>query len=253
MIEARNLSVHYGGRCALRNVTVAFPARSVTAIVGPSGAGKSTLLAALNRLIDLVPDARVEGDVRFLGEDARAANVSPAVLRRRIGMIFQDPNPFPLSIEKNIQLALREHGVRDRGQLRAITRRVLEDVGLWEEVRDRLHHRADTLSGGQQQRLCIARALALQPEALLMDEPCSALDPIAARRIEALAVALAERYTVVVVTHDLASARRMATRAVVLWPVDGAGEIVEQGPAWRVFTSPRHPAAAGYLASGFAK
>jgi phosphate transport system ATP-binding protein len=180
------------------------------------------------------------------GRDIHGA-VSPAALRRAVGMIFQKPNPFPLSIRRNIELALREHGEKSSRKLAAITESVLRDVGLFDEVKDRLHERADRLSGGQQQRLCIARALALEPEVLLLDEPCSALDPLASATVETHIRSLKGRYTIALVTHNLAQARRLADEVAVFWVRDGAGTLIEHGPADGVFHSPRDATAAAYL------
>lgn len=247
MIQTESLSVHYGEQTAVRDASISVPQGTVTAIVGPSGCGKSSLLASLNRLTDLIPGAHISGRILIDGHDIHANGRSPAELRRCVGMIFQKPNPFPMSIRRNIQLALREHGLRQREQLEAITERVLQDVGLWDEVQNRLDKSALQLSGGQQQRLCIARALALEPQVLLMDEPCSALDPIASGRVESLIKELREHYTILIVTHNLAQARRLADNVAVFWFRNGAGEIIEQGPAERVFAAPSDPTAAAYL------
>lgn len=247
MIHTDELSVHYGSFTAVRNATLSVRQGSITAIVGPSGCGKSSFLSALNRMTDLIPTARVTGKVMIDCCDIYDTCRSPAELRRCVGMIFQKPNPFPMSIRRNIQLALREHGTRDRAELDSITERVLKDVGLWDEVSDRLDSPALQLSGGQQQRLCIARALALEPQVLLMDEPCSALDPIASAKVERLITSLRGRYTIVIVTHNLAQARRIGDDLAVFWVNDGAGEIIEQGPAEDVFKAPSHPTTAAYL------
>ena len=247
MIQTTSLCVRYGSQTAVRDASIEVPRGSVTAIVGPSGCGKSSLLMALNRLTDLIPGTHVSGRILIDGSDIHSPDRSPAELRRCVGMIFQKPNPFPMSIRRNIRLALQEHGLRQRQQLEAITQQVLEDVGLWEEVKDRLDHPALQLSGGQQQRLCMARALALEPHVLLMDEPCSALDPIASGRVEALINKLRGRYTILIVTHNLAQARRLADNVVVFWFRDGAGQIIEQGTADEVFNSPTDPTAAAYL------
>ncbi|MEQ9408116.1 MAG: phosphate ABC transporter ATP-binding protein [Fuerstiella sp.] len=248
MISTKELCVHYGTALALRNASITVPTGEILAIVGPSGCGKSTFLAALNRMTDLIPGARVSGRVQVGGQDIHHVTQDASQLRRRMGMIFQKPNPFPMSIRRNIQLALREHGERRRNELEAITERVLTDVGLWDEVHDRLEMSALQLSGGQQQRLCIARALALQPQLLLMDEPCSALDPLSAARVESLIAGLRGRYTVVIVTHNLAQARRLADRVAVFWLRDGAGEIIEQGSTEHIFESPHHAIVAEYVA-----
>lgn len=248
MIETRGLSVFYGPQAAIRDATLAVPQGQITAIVGPSGCGKSSFLSALNRMTDLIDGARIEGEVSIGCCDIHGSSMSPAELRRCVGMIFQKPNPFPLSIRKNIQLALREHGMKDRQLLNETTERVLRDVGLWDEVEDRLDSSATKLSGGQQQRLCIARALALEPKVLLMDEPCSALDPIASAKVESLIERLRGDYTIVVVTHNLAQARRIADNLAVFWLRDGAGVIIEQGPAEQLFQNATDKTAAAYLA-----
>ncbi|MEP3479921.1 MAG: phosphate ABC transporter ATP-binding protein [Fuerstiella sp.] len=247
MIRTEKLSVHYGAFTAVRNASLSVKQGSITAIVGPSGCGKSSFLSALNRMTDLIPSARITGKVMIDCCDIHDQCRSPAELRRCVGMIFQKPNPFPMSIRRNIELALREHGTRDRAELKSITERVLTDVGLWEEVCDRLDMPALQLSGGQQQRLCIARALALQPQVLLMDEPCSALDPIASAKVESLITSLRGRYTIVIVTHNLAQARRIGDDLAVFWVNKGAGEIIEQGPAEDVFETPSHSISAAYL------
>ena len=248
MIHTDNLGVHYGTATAVRNASISVSAGRILAIVGPSGCGKSSFLSAINRMTDLIPFARIDGTVRIDGVDIHGKQQDPATLRRKVGMIFQKPNPFPLSIRRNIQLALKEHGIRSRSELDAITKRVLCDVGLWDEVSNRLDKSALTLSGGQQQRLCIARAIALEPRVLLMDEPCSALDPIASAKVESLIQSLRGRYTILIVTHNLAQARRISDDTAVFWIREGAGEIIEQGPTASVFSNPVHPTAASYLA-----
>jgi len=253
VIRVEGLGVRYGEAWALRDVSLEIPRGGITAIVGPSGCGKSSFLAALNRLTDLMPGARVEGRVLLDGHDVRAGAAEPAELRRRVGTIFQKPSPFPFSIRRNVQLALREHGERDARRLAAITEGVLRDVGLWDEVEGRLDQRADALSGGQQQRLCIARALALRPDVLLLDEPCSSLDPLASAVVEELLLRLRGDYTLVVVTHDLAQARRIADTLAVFWLRDGAGALIEHGPAAQLFAGARDATAAAYLRGGLAR
>ncbi len=247
MIRTNDLSVHYDSLTAVREATVTIPDGEITAIVGPSGCGKTSFLAALNRMTDLIPGARITGNVMVDCCDIHDSCRSPAELRRCVGMIFQKPNPFPMSIRQNIQLALKEHGERNRAKLSAITQRVLEDVGLWMEVKDRLSDSALKLSGGQQQRLCIARALALEPQVLLMDEPCSALDPIASAKVESLIERLRGKYTIVIATHNLGQARRISDQIIVFWLRDGAGQIIEQGPTEAVFSDAADPTAASYL------
>lgn len=249
MILTKDLSVHYRAAIAIRDVSLSVPIGQMAAIVGPSGSGKSSFLAALNRMTDLIPGARVSGQILIDGENVHGPNGSAAELRRRVGMVFQKPNPFPMSIERNIQLALREHGVRRRHELQAITEQVLQDVGLWDEVKGRLRSSALQLSGGQQQRLCLARALALQPQVLLMDEPCSALDPMATAKIDALINQLRGRYTIVMATHNLAQARRLADQLAVFWVRNGAGELIAYGPTDSVFARPTDPVAAAFLAA----
>ncbi len=248
MIQVESLSVFYGERVAVQNATLIAPSGTITAIVGPSGCGKSSFLAALNRMTDLIPGARTEGTVRIHGQNTYGDDISPALLRRSIGMIFQKANPFPLSIRQNLQLALREHGVRQRPELESRTEAALRDVGLWDEVKDRLDQPALRLSGGQQQRLCIARAIILEPRVLLMDEPCSALDPIASAHVESLIQSFKGRYTILIVTHNLAQARRLADHLAVFWYEGEAGRIIEQGNATELFDNPQHPTVAAYLA-----
>ena len=255
MIRTCCLSVHYGGKRgnpgppAVRDVEMEIGGGRVTAIIGPSGCGKSSFLASLNRMTDLIPGCRVTGAARVGDHDVHEKNCDVLRLRREVGMIFQKPNPFPCSILKNLTMPLKEHGVRPRAEREAVAERVLRNVGLWDEVCDRLHAPALSLSGGQQQRLCIARALALRPRVLLMDEPCSALDPMATGVIEDLILQLrggccattghGEPLTLVVVTHNLAQARRIADDTAVFWIRDGAGAMIEAGPTERVFAQPQ--------------
>ena len=246
-LEIVDLSVAYGGRPALGGVTLPVQAGRITAVVGPSGCGKSTFLASINRMTDLVPSCSVSGRVLFEGAEIHDPRVDLIALRRRIGMIFQRPNPFPLSIRKNLTLALEHHGMRDSHRRDAEAEAALRRVGLWEEVRDRLDAAALSLSGGQQQRLCLARALVLKPEVLLMDEPCSALDPIASGVVEDLVASLRGQYTVVIVTHNLAQARRIADDVAVFWAKDGAGTLIEYGPAAAMFAAPAHELTAAYF------
>ena len=247
MILVDSLAISYGAQQAVGPVSLEIPRGEITAVVGPSGCGKSSFLWALNRMTDLIPSAQVRGRVVVDGVDIYANGHPPRDLRLRVGMIFQKANPFPLSVRRNIELALREHGERNRGRLGEITERVLRQVGLWGEVAHRLDGPALELSGGQQQRLCMARALALEPEVLLLDEPCSALDPISSAVVEELIASLRGRYTLVVVTHNLAQARRLADQVAVFWLIDGSGMIIEQGPAETVFSSPENVTAAAYL------
>jgi phosphate transport system ATP-binding protein len=247
-LSVETLTVRYGDKVALRDVTLAFAPRAITAVIGPSGCGKTTLLSCLNRLTDLIPHCRVTGRV-CLGElDVLDPRADVVALRRRVGMIFQRPNPFPLSVRRNLALPLREHGVRDRREIAERTERALRDVGLWDEVRDRLDRPALALSGGQQQRLCLARALVLRPEVILLDEPCSALDPLAAGIVEDLLKSLRDRYTLVVVTHNLPQARRIADHTALIWSQGDGGTLIEHGDTESMFQSPHDPLTAAYVA-----
>ncbi len=246
-ISIRDLSISYGDFEAIKDVNLEIEAGSVTALVGPSGCGKSSFLHALNRLTDLVPTCRVAGSVCFgEGEAIYGRGIDVLALRRKVGMVFQKPNPFPQSIRRNFEIPLREHGVPKK-EVSGIIEQCLRDVGLWEEVRDRLDRSAMKLSGGQQQRLCIARALALDPKVILFDEPCSALDPITSSVVEDHIAALRERVTVVIVTHNLAQARRISDRIAVFWIRDGVGTIVEKGVTAEVFANPQDASARCYL------
>lgn len=253
-LQTENLSLHYGAKPAFQQVSLAIYKGCITALVGPSGCGKSSFLACLNRLTDLIPHCRLSGQIYLEGQPILSAHGSPSnpwqnatSLRYRIGTIFQRPNPFPLSIWKNLALPLRDRGIKDRTEIDGRIEAALQDVGLWEEVKDRLKGSALALSGGQQQRLCIARALVLQPEALLMDEPCSALDPLSSGVVEDLIVSLRNRYTVLVVTHNLAQARRIADHTALFWHQEGAGRLIECGPAQQFFESPRETLTAAYI------
>jgi phosphate transport system ATP-binding protein len=246
-VEVDQLSVHYSGKPAFQDVTLSITKGCITALVGPSGCGKTSFLTCLNRLTDLIAGCRVSGRIMIETLDVLAPAIDVIQLRRRIGMIFQKPNPFPLSIRRNLEFPLREHGVRDRGRIAQTIEATLRDVGLWEEVKDRLDSPALALSGGQQQRLCIARSLALAPEVLLMDEPCSALDPLSSGIIEDLIVSLRGRYTILIVTHNLAQARRIADHAALFWIQNGAGRLIEAGIAKQIFEEPRDPLTAAYV------
>ena len=245
-ITVQNLSVSYGNSQAIANASLTIPGGSLMALVGPSGCGKTSLLNSINRMTDLIPGCRVAGDVMIGDMTVYDAATDTDVLRQRVGMVFQQPNPFPLSIAENIRFPLREHGVHKRSELEERTAAVLQRVGLWGEVEDRLHTPALSLSGGQQQRLCIARALVLEPEVLLLDEPCSALDPIATEVIEQLIVELKGQYTLLTVTHNLAQARRIADHVTVCW-VDGqCGCVIETGTREGIFVNSRHPITQAY-------
>jgi phosphate transport system ATP-binding protein len=246
-IEVEQLSLHYGQKPAFHDVTLAINQGCITALVGPSGCGKTSFLTSLNRLTDLIPGCRLSGRIRLDGLDVLAPQTDVIRLRRRVGMIFQKPNPFPLSIRKNLEFPLREHGLRDRKRLASTIETGLRDVGLWDEVKDRLDSPALALSGGQQQRLCMARALVLAPEVLLMDEPCSALDPLSSGIVEDLITSLRSRYTVLIVTHNLAQARRIADYAAFFWVQNGAGRLIEAGTAKQIFGNPHDPLTAAYV------
>lgn len=246
-ISTEQLGLRYGNIHAYERVTLNINAGCITALVGPSGCGKTSFLSTLNRLTDLIPGAWVTGALRVGELDVLSPGIDVIQLRRRVGMIFQKPNPFPLSIWKNLAFPLKQHGIRERGQIAQIVESTLQDVGLWDEVKDRLDTPALSLSGGQQQRLCLARALALSPEVLLLDEPCSALDPMSSGVVEDLIARLRGRYTVVFVTHNLAQARRIADYAALFWIHEGSGRLVEIGPVKQFFEAPREALTAAYI------
>ena len=246
-LRIQDLSVRYGPHTVLAGVSVDIYKGCITALVGPSGCGKTSFLSALNRLTDLIPGASVQGQITLGDLDVRHPRTDLLALRRRVGMIFQKPNPFPLSIRRNLELPLREHGVKDRAVLAQKIETTLRDVGLWDEVCDRLDSPALALSGGQQQRLCIARALVLAPEVLLMDEPCSALDPLSSRVVEELIQRLRGRLTVVIVTHNLAQARRIANYAAFFWMTERVGQLVEFGQCVKLFDAPQHALTQAYV------
>ncbi len=246
-IEVEELTVHYGAQPAVREVSLQIPARQVTAFIGPSGCGKTTLLRCFNRMNDLVAGARVQGTIRIEGHDIYAPDVDVTALRRRVGMVFQRSNPFPMSIFDNVAYGPRLVGERDRRRLADIVETSLRAAALWDEVKDRLRDNALRLSGGQQQRLCIARALAVEPSILLMDEPCSALDPISTARIEELILQLKERYTVVIVTHNMQQAARIADNTAFLL----SGRLVEFDRTSIIFEHPRHPETRDYITGRF--
>jgi len=245
-IDVRGLDLYYGEHQALFDVDLHIGARRVTALIGPSGCGKSTLLRTLNRMNDLIPGCRITGTVELDGIDVYAG-MDPALLRTRVGMVFQKPNPFPMSIYDNVAYGPRTHGVHGRAQIDEVVEEALDAAGLFDEVKDRLRKSALGLSGGQQQRLCIARALALHPEVLLMDEPTSALDPLATAKIEELILMLAQRYTIVIVTHNMQQATRVSdTTAFFL-----LGEVVEQGPTDQLFSTPTDKRTEDYITGRF--
>jgi len=244
-LETRGLSVHYAEKSAIKDISLSIPRHRVVAFIGPSGCGKTTLLRCFNRMNDLVPSARVSGEVLFRGQDLYAPDVDPVEVRRRIGMVFQKPNPFPKSIHDNIAFGLRINGFKD--DIGERVEKSLRAAALWEEVKDRLDDSALGLSGGQQQRLCIARALAVEPDILLMDEPASALDPIATGRIEDLIGDLKRDYTIVIVTHNMQQAARVSDLTAFLY----IGELIEYAETERLFTNPAHERTEAYITGRF--
>ena len=247
-LTVRNLSVLFGKNAAVKNVSLDIAAKAVTAIIGPSGCGKSTFLRAINRMHELNPEARMEGEIKLFGDDIYSSNVESVTVRRRVGMVFQKSNPFPtMSILENVTVGLRLNGLRDRKLLAERTEQSLRMAALWDEVKDRLHAPAISLSGGQQQRLCIARALAVQPEVLLMDEPASALDPLATAKIEDLILELKKEYTIVIVTHNMQQAARASDFTAFFY----LGELVEFGTTAKIFTNPAQKRTEDYVTGRF--
>jgi phosphate transport system ATP-binding protein len=249
-IEARGLSVYYGDFLAVKEVDLRIQRRKITAIIGPSGCGKSTVLRVFNRMNDLVPTARTIGEVIFFGKNIYDPDVDPVEVRRRVGMVFQKPNPFPKSIYENVAWGARINGFR--GDIDALVEQSLVQAALWDEVKEKLHQNALALSGGQQQRLCIARAIAIRPEIILMDEPASALDPIATLKIEDLMQELAQNYTIIVVTHNMQQAGRVSDYTA-FFMVDGnrAGYLVEYGSTRKIFTNPEDERTEDYITGRF--
>lgn len=244
--EIEKLNLHYGSFHALKDITLDIPAGEITAFIGPSGCGKSTLLKSLNRMNDLVEGCKIEGKALLDGEDIYGS-MDVNMLRKRVGMVFQKPNPFPMSIYDNIAYGPRTHGVRSKAALDEIVERSLTGAAIWDELKDRLKKNAMGLSGGQQQRLCIARALAVEPEVLLMDEPTSALDPISTSKIEDLAVQLREKYTIIIVTHNMQQAVRISDRTAFFL----LGEVVEFGRTESIFSSPQDKRTEDYITGRF--
>jgi len=247
LISIENLSLYYGASKALKNITLTLGERVVTAFIGPSGCGKSTLLRCLNRMNDLIDNVRIEGAVKIGGHDIYDAAVDVIELRKRVGMVFQKSNPFPKSIFENVAYGLRLHGLKDQGSLAAAVEESLRGAALWDEVKDRLHASALGLSGGQQQRLCIARAIAIKPEIILMDEPASALDPIATARVEELILELKENFTIVIVTHNMQQAARISDFTAFFY----IGELVEFDATAKVFTNPAKKQTEDYVTGRF--
>jgi len=247
IFSVRGLGVHYGTKQALKDITIDIPQREVTAFIGPSGCGKSTFLRCLNRMNDLIPTAKVSGDLRFRGLDVHSKDVDPVMLRRKVGIVFQKPNPFPKSIFENIAYGLKLEGDLSRSEVKERVLWALEKAHLKTEVEDRLNQPGTALSGGQQQRLCIARALAVKPDVILMDEPCSALDPLATSKIEDLIFELRADYTVVIVTHNMQQAARVSDRTAFFY----LGELIEYGATRQIFEKPQNEKTEAYVTGRF--
>ena len=247
IMTVQGLNLWYGDHQALHDISMNIPEKSITALIGPSGCGKSTFLKTLNRMNDLIPGVKITGDVRYREQDIFAPGTDVNELRREIGMVFQKPNPFPMSIYDNIAYGPRTHGIKSRAKLDEIVEKSLRGAAIWDEVKDRLRKNALGLSGGQQQRLCIARALAVEPEVLLMDEPTSALDPISTSKIEELAMQLKEQYTIVIVTHNMQQAVRISDRTAFFL----LGELVECGDTQQLFSQPQDQRTEDYITGRF--
>lgn len=247
IISVKDMCLWYGEHQALKNINIEIPEKSITAFIGPSGCGKSTFLKTLNRMNDLIPSVKITGDVRYDGADIFSREVDVNHLRKEIGMVFQKPNPFPMSIYDNVAYGPRTHGITSKVQLDEIVETALRDAAIWDEVKDRLKKNALGMSGGQQQRLCIARALAVEPKVLLMDEPTSALDPISTARIEELAMELKEKYTIVMVTHNMQQAVRVSDYTAFFL----LGELVEFGSTDEIFTQPQDKRTEDYITGRF--
>ena len=247
IMTVQGLDLWYGDHQALHDISMNIPEKSITALIGPSGCGKSTFLKTLNRMNDLIPGVNITGDVRYRDQDIFAPGTDVNELRREIGMVFQKPNPFPMSIYDNIAYGPRTHGIKNRARLDEIVEKSLRGAAIWDEVKDRLKKNALGLSGGQQQRLCIARALAVEPEVLLMDEPTSALDPISTSKIEELAMQLKEQYTIVIVTHNMQQAVRISDRTAFFL----LGELVECGDTQQLFSQPQDKRTEDYITGRF--
>ena len=243
IMTAKDLCLWYGENQALKNINISIPEKSITALIGPSGCGKSTFLKTLNRMNDLIPSVKIQGDVSYKGKNIFDKDVDVNELRRDVGMVFQKPNPFPMSIYDNVAYGPRTHGISSKVKLDEIVEKALKDAAIWDEVKDRLKKNALGLSGGQQQRLCIARALAVEPEVLLMDEPTSALDPISTSRIEELALQLKEKYTIIIVTHNMQQAVRISDNTAFFL----LGELVEMGETEKLFSQPKDKRTEDYI------
>ena len=247
ILSAKKLNFYYGAVQALKDISIRIPANQITAFIGPSGCGKSTFLRAINRMSDLVPDTHVTGSLTFQGQEIYAPRLDVTALRRRIGMVFQKPTPFPMSIYDNVAYGPRTHGAHSRARLDELVEQSLRAAAIWDEVKDRLRKSAMGLSGGQQQRLCIARALAVRPEVLLMDEATSALDPVSTARIEELTLELREQYTIVMVTHNMQQAARISDQTAFFL----TGELVEMGNTERLFSMPQDKRTEDYITGRF--
>lgn len=247
IITVKDMCLWYGSAQALKNIHIDIPAKSITALIGPSGCGKSTFLKTLNRMNDLIPGVKITGDIRYKGREIFDPSVDVNELRKEIGMVFQKPNPFPMSVYDNIAYGPRTHGIRAKAKLDDIVERSLRDAAIWDEVKDRLKKSALGLSGGQQQRLCIARALAVQPEVLLMDEPTSALDPISTSKVEDLVLSLKKDYTIIIVTHNMQQATRVSDRTAFFL----LGEVVEYAETEQLFSKPQDQRTEDYISGRF--
>ena len=247
LITVQDMCLWYGQTQALKNISIRIPEKSITALIGPSGCGKSTFLKTLDRMNDLIPTVKITGEVKYRGQNIFDPSVDVNELRRQIGMVFQKPNPFPMSIYDNIAYGPRTHGIRAKAKLDEIVEQSLRDAAIWDEVKDRLKKSALGLSGGQQQRLCIARALAVQPDVLLMDEPTSALDPISTSKIEELAIGLKDRYTIIIVTHNMQQAVRISDQTAFFL----LGELVEYGDTEQMFAQPKDKRTEDYITGRF--
>jgi phosphate transport system ATP-binding protein len=243
-LYTKDLNIWFGSKHVLKGIDIEFPEKKVTALIGPSGCGKSTLLRSFNRMHDLVPDARIEGTVSIDGQNIYQKGISVTDIRKRIGMVFQKANPFPKSIQENIAYGLK---LNNLDASPAVIQKALEEVYLWDEVKDDLKKPATRLSGGQQQRLCIARAVALRPDVILMDEPCSALDPVSTLKIEELIHQLKEQYTIVIVTHNMQQAQRVADKTIFMY----LGEVKEEGATYDIFNNPQHEITKNYISGHF--
>lgn len=246
-LRTQNLTLSYRNKTAFRDINLCASKHKITAVIGPSGCGKTSFLMCLNRMTDLIEGCHVSGDIFFGQQNVLDTKTNVLALRRNIGMIFQKPNPFPLSIWKNLDFPLKEHGFKNKDERASLIEWTLQHIGLWDEVKNRLHAPALALSGGQQQRLCMARAMVLRPDVLLMDEPCSSLDPLSSALVEDAIASLKGEYTVLIVTHNLAQAKRIADHTAFFWVQNDAGYLVEQGPTADLFTEPKNPLTLAYI------